>query len=475
MTVNQIYGIVNSVSSQMYGDKAVQITDVNGLISLGDSILSSEKDKDAFLNTLVDRIGRTIISQRAYSAQVSGLINDAFTFGAIMQKIYVDPIQASQSQQWGLTQGGTVDQYIIAKPTVRQKLFKTRDTWAVTITIPDFQLSSAFTSPAEMAAFIDAIFLSMRNSMEIYLEGMAEMCYANMIGERIVHTQLNNGHTVIDLLAMYNSLMQTALTTSAAMMNTEFLKFASMTINLSVKRMGKMSSIYNSEGYKRFTPQDKMRVTMLADFTSAVTSYLQSNTYHDELVALPKYTEVAYWQGIGAGQSGFDHTGTVAIRTADGYTLMQQHVICMLSDEEAIGLTYDNRRSKSAYNADGEYTNFFEKADMGYFNDLSENAVVFTVGALAVPTQSMIATTNYTYSKAAAGNVAVALTLNNGDTYSSVNVNGTALTAEQATYSAPTITVLNAYLAAQAVGTTVIFNVELASNAIMQFYITITE
>ena len=475
MTVNQIYGIVNSVAMQMYGDKAVQITDVAGLISLGDSIMSSATDKDNFLNTLVDRIGRTIISQRAYSVQVSGLINDAFTFGAIMQKIYIDPIQASQSQQWNLTQGGTVDQYIIAKPTVKQKLFKTRNTWAVTITIPDFQLSSAFTSATEMAAFIDAIFLSMRNSMEIYLEGMAEMCYANMIGERIVHTQLNNGHTVIDLLAMYNSLMQTALSTSAAMMNTEFLKFASITINLFVKRMGKMSSIYNSEGYKRFTPQDKMRVTMLADFTSAVTSYLQSNTYHDELVALPKYTEVAYWQGIGAGQSGFDNTGTVAIRTSDGYTVMQQHVICMLSDEEAIGLTYDNRRSKSAYNASGEYTNFFEKADMGYFNDLSENAVVFTVGALAVPTLSQIATTQYTYSKAAAGNIVVPLTLNGTDAYSKVNVAGTALTVAQATYEAPNLTILNAYLADQTVGSTVIFNVELTSNAIMQFYITISD
>ena len=475
MTVNQIYDIVNSVAAQLYGDKAVQITDVKGLIALGDNVLSSETDKDAFLNTLVDRIGRTIISQRAYSAQVNGLINDAFTFGAIMQKIYVDPIKASESKQWNLSQGGTVDQYIIAKPTVRQKLFKTRNTWATTITIPDFQLTSAFTNASEMAAFIDAIFLSLRNSMEIYLEGMAEMCYANMIGERIVHTQLNHGHTVIDLLAMYNSLMQTALTTSAAMMNTEFLKFASMTINLFVKRMGKMSSIYNSEGYKRFTPPERMRVTMLADFTSAVTSYLQSNTYHDELVALPKYTEVAYWQGIGAGMSGFDHTGTVAIRTSDGYTLMQQHVVCMLSDEEAIGLTYDNRRSKSAYNANGEYTNFFEKADMGYFNDLSENAVVFTVGALAVPTLSQIATTQYTFSKAAEEDITVTLTFNGDDAYSAVNVNGIALTSAQATYTAPSIKVLKTYLAEYAVGTTVIFNVKLTNNAIMQFYVTITE
>ena len=97
MTVNQVYKIVNSVASQMYDDNAPEVTNLTGLISLGNDIMSSGTDKDAFLNTLVDRIGRTIISQRAYSAGVTALINDAFTFGAIMQKIYVAPIAATES------------------------------------------------------------------------------------------------------------------------------------------------------------------------------------------------------------------------------------------------------------------------------------------------------------------------------------------------------------------------------------------
>ena len=168
MNVNQVYNIVNNVAAQMYGDTAVRVTDMQGIISLGHDVLSSDTTKDKFLNILVDRIGKTIISQRAYSADVSALINDSFTFGAILQKIYVAPIKASESKQWDLTAGSSVDQYVISKPTVEQKLFSTRNTWSITITIPDFQLSSAFTNATEMATFIDAIFLAIRNSQELY-------------------------------------------------------------------------------------------------------------------------------------------------------------------------------------------------------------------------------------------------------------------------------------------------------------------
>jgi len=388
MKVTQVYSIVNSVTAQMYGDSAVAVTDLTGLIQLGDSVLASNTSKDKFLNTLVDRIGKTIISSRSYSADVLSLMNEAFEFGAILQKIYVEPIQATASSQWNLTDGGTVDQYVIAKPTVHQKLFSDITTWQVKITIPDIQLKSAFTDATQMAVFIDAIFLAMRNSMEVQLEALVEMTYCNFIGERIVDTKLNSGHTVINLLTEYNTLFTKTLTPALAMADTEFLKFASMTINLYLERMGKMSTLFNSAGYKRFTSKENARVTMLMDFVSAVSTYLQSNTYHDELVALPNYNKVPYWQGSGE-EYGFDNTSTVHIVTTDGYTLEQSGVVCLITDIEALGLTIDNRRSKSAYNNDGEYTNFFEKADMGYFNDLSENGVVFIVAtALATPTHA---------------------------------------------------------------------------------------
>lgn len=473
MNVKQVYSIINSVSSQMYGDQAVQVTDLQGIVSLGDDVLSSDTTKDTFLNVLVDRIGKTIISQRAYSAEVNALINDAFTFGAILQKLYIAPVKASDSSQWDLESGASVDQYIISKPTVKQKLFNHRSTWEVDITIPDFQLSSAFRSAEEMAAFIDAIFLAIRNSQEVYLAGMSEMCYCNMIGEQVVNTKLNGGATVVDLLSAYNSVMGTELTTAAAMHNTDFLKYASMTINLYLKKMGKMATIFNAERFARFTPKDKCRVIMLADFTSACASYLQSNTYHDELVALPQYTEISYWQGIGQNTS-FADTSKVSVVTASGHTLLQDYVVCMMCDEESIGLTYDNRRSKSAYNSKGEYTNFFEKADMGYFNDLSENCLIFTVGKIATPTVSNVTPLQSTYSVAGGADVEIALSLGTGDTVSSVSVDGTALTVDtDYTKTNTLITVKSTYLAGKTVGSTIAFDVELESGAIMEFYITI--
>ncbi len=473
MQITQVYNTVNTVAKQMYGDSAVEVTDVQGLISLGNDVLSSQTSKDNFLDTLVDLIGRTIISQRAYSAQVNDLINDAFTFGAILQKLYVAPIAASKSGQWDLANGGTVDQYVIAKPTVKQKLFSKRDTWEVDITIPDIQLTSAFRSAEEMAAFIDAIFTAMRNSQEVYMAGMAELCWGNMIAEQVIHTELNGGATAVDLLGAYNTLMNTNLTTAQAMVSLDFLKYASMTINLFTKKMEKMATIFNAEKYARFTQKDRLRVYMLADFTTACASYLQANTYHDELVALPKYRELPYWQGLGQN-TNFDSTGTVSLITTDGYTVLQQHVIAVLCDEEAIGLTYDNRRSKSAYNSKGEYTNFFEKADIGYFNDLSENCVVFTVGKLTVPTQSSVAPLQNTYSKTAGADVEVTLSLMNSETVKAVSVNGTALTsATDYTATSTALTIKSSYLTKQT--GTIAIDVELNTNAIMEFYVTITD
>lgn len=386
MTVNQVYTIVNAVNTQMFGAGAVAVTDLTGLIQLGNTVLSSATNKDKFLDTLVDRIGKTIISSRPYSADVLSVMNDPFEFGAVMQKIYVEPIAAKASQQWDLTNGASVDQYVISKPTVRQQLFSGINSWEVDLTVPDIQLKSAFTDPMQMAALIDAMFLSMRNSMEVQLEAMLEMTYCNFIGERLVHTKVNNGHTVIDLLGNYNTAFTKTLTAALALYDKDFLKYATTQISLYLKRMGRMSVLYNSAAYKRFTTKEYMRLTVLADFSAACDSYLSADTYHNELVSLPNYNEIPFWQGSGT-TVGFDNTSTVNIKTASGYTLEQDGVVCLMADVEALGITIDNRRSKSTYNDKGEYTNYFEKADMGYFNDLSENGIVFVVSdTIVTPT-----------------------------------------------------------------------------------------
>lgn len=382
MKVIQVSNFINQIAQQAYGETAVQATDLTGLIAMGNTVLSSDTSTDAFLHTLLDRIGRVIISMRAYKADMADVVMNTFDYGCIMQKITVQPLKAVEAPQWDLTTGESVDQYIITKPNVKQKLFDGVTVWEIDITIPDYQLKTAFTSFEQMAAFIDSIFMAMSNSFEVQLERTGAMAIANFIGEKI-HAQTvattSNGLHCIHLLQKYNSEMATTLTAAAALHDLDFLKWATRQINLFVDRFKKMSVLFNTEGYARFTPREYLRTIMLADFTTAAAYYLQSDTFHNDLTALPLYKEVPYWQGSGQ-EYGFAETSLIDITTSDGNAVKQDGVVCLLSDIEAIGMTCDYRRLRtSPPNARGEYTNYFQKADIRYYNDLSENGLVFTV------------------------------------------------------------------------------------------------
>lgn len=380
MQVKQVYNFVNSISKQAYGEQAVTATDMTGLIAMGNTILSTPEATDAFLRTLIDRIGRVVIGTRAYTADTTGILMNTFDYGCIMQKITVQPMAAVAAPQWSLTGGEAVDQYIITKPDVRQKLFDGLTAWEIDVTIPDMQIKSAFTTPEALTAFIDGIFTAMENSMQIQLERTGEMAVANFIGEKI-WAQANNtgGIHCIHLLQSYNTKTGLTLTADKALRDLEFLKFATTQINLYVNRMTKMSVLFNTEKYKRFTPRDLLRVTMLSDFVTAENAYLQSDTFHRDLVSLPNYRETLYWQGSGQ-EYGYAETSKIAITTSDGHAVTQDGVVCLINDVEAIGMTIDNRRLRtSPPNGRGEYTNYFSKADIRYYNDMSENGLVFTV------------------------------------------------------------------------------------------------
>ncbi len=382
MEIKQVSGFINSIAKQAYGDTAVVATDLTGLIAMGNTVLSSATNVDAFLNTLIDRIGRVIISMRAYRGDRGDIMMNTFDYGCIMQKITVQPMDAVDAPQWDLVAGTSIDQYIITKPAVKQKLFTGLTAWEIDITIPDYQLQTAFTGYEQMAAFIDSIYMAIDNSLELQLERYSEMATANFIGEKIyAQTQAatQNGLHVIHLLQKYNSETGESLTAAQALRNADFYKYASRQINLFVNRMRRMSKLFNLESYARFTPREDLRITMLADFVTGADSYLNADTFHDELVKLPLYREIPYWQGSGQ-EYGFAETSLIDITTSDGHSVKQDGVVCLLNDIESIGMTCNNRRVRSSPpNGRGEYTNYFYKCDIQYYNDMSENGLVFTV------------------------------------------------------------------------------------------------
>ena len=377
--VEQIYTLVNETAKESMGEKAIAVKDVSSLIALGDSILSSASDTEIFLNTLVDRIARTVFSVRRYETDTEGMVRHPFEFGCIVQKIYVDMPEAKQNNSWEIGKEGYTPVFApVIKPTAKQKLFKGITTWEVDVTIPDYMLRTAFLNETSMATFIDAIFTAMDNMITLALENNANLTRASFIARKI---KGGKPCGAINLLHEYNTLTSASLTVEGAMMNAEFLAWASRAINLWVKRMSKMSVLFNEEGYKRHTPKDKIVVNLLQDFTSACDTFLGANTFHDELVKLPMYDSVAYWQG--AGESfDFNDTSAINIKIDESNTITKKGIIGIVYDYEAMGVTLNERRSTSERNNHDEYTNYYNKANIGYFNDMSENGIVFYLEAV---------------------------------------------------------------------------------------------
>ena len=65
--------------------------------------------------------------------------------------------------------------------------------------------------------------------------------------------------------------------------------------------MATFNTIYNIDGYERFTPKSEMVAVALNIFANTCQTHMQSNIYHDTLVTLPMYETIPYFQTQGTG------------------------------------------------------------------------------------------------------------------------------------------------------------------------------
>lgn len=374
-TVNQIYTIVNDSAKAALGKTAITAVDTATFLSLGNQVLSSNTNREAYYNALVDRMAQTAIAVREYEADTRAVKRNEMEWGIIYQKISFKQREAVENPSWKTaTQADPFDVEI--QTEVVQKLFSKMGTYSYEDSIPDYQLFTAFTSATAMGAFISGIYTNMHNAMAIAEDNLANLAVSTYIAGVLAKgkaTQKRN------LMKEFYSPEQLATTTiEMALKDSAFLKYASREINLVTKKIKKMSTLYNAEDIPRHTPNDKLVVEILAEFSTATASYLESDTYHKDLVALPNYEEVAYWQGAGTSND-LDDVSSINITNADisSSPVAKKGIIAFVHDYDAVASIIYRRRSGSMYNPRAERYNIFEKADKGYAIDLSENGVVF--------------------------------------------------------------------------------------------------
>lgn len=384
----QIYNIVNSLAKQSLGMSGLTATDAS-FVQVGKTVLSTADNRNAFKTALNDLIGRTVTAIRALEDPDITLHKEPIDFGMIMRKFSFTMPKAVQNPTWFNVTQSSASLQEKTDVSIRQTFFSQFATWEVPTTIPDRQLKGAFHDAESMGAFIGAYFINAKNSMKVAYENIGNTARASFIADII-----KSGNTVcaVNLLQEYYNFSSTELTPQEALQDADFLRYAGWRIKLVLKRMHKMSTTFNYLGQERHTPRDYQVVEMLTEFVSAFDNYLQSDVFHNEITSLPYYTEVAYWQGSGTAWSFTDTSSinlTVTEENASGddvtTTLTASNVVCLVRDVDAIGTTIVDKRTTSFHDPHNEITNYWDKADMGYYRDMSENGVVFYLGTVTKP------------------------------------------------------------------------------------------
>lgn len=384
MNTKQIYTIVNEVNAEAFGTDAIDVIDAQGLVSLGDAVLSSTTNTEAFLNTLIQRIGRTIISFRQYRNKLSDMVVDDFEYGAILQKIRVHLTEAETDPAYALTDGQSVDPWTINKPDVEQKLFVTRTPYMFSVTIARKQLKEAFLSESAMGAFIGAVFGQVRNSIEVSLENLGRACIANMIGEFTPATPSGGSATTLNHEVALCTLYNTArgyesgdagfVDESTCLFDEAFMRFAVQTMKTYSDNMTDMSTLYNDGEIETFTPREDQRLKVLASFERALETVVQYSAFNEEMVRLNAFSTLNFWQSAQTAD-------TVKVkRASDGAQVIKTHIVGVLFDRDALGMyKKDEDVLTTPVNAKGMYYNTFYHQLELWFNDTSENFVYFTL------------------------------------------------------------------------------------------------
>lgn len=371
MTTEQIYTLVNEVNAEAFGVNALAAVDTSSLISLGNNVLSSSTNTEAFLNTLAQRIGRTILRFRDYRNKLGDMVLNDFEYGAILQKIKVIMPQAEEDQMYDLVDGQAIDHYVVAKPQADQKLFVTRTPYQFHITIQRATLKEAFLSEDAMGSFIAVVFGEVRNALEVSLENLGRVTLATAIAEAAGTSR------TIDLVSEYNTLYNPspALDEVSAQADPDFMRYAMFRINNVVDGMQDMSVLYNNGDFETFTPKEDMRVKIISSFKRRLETVVEYAAFHDQFVRPDiDFTTINYWQ------SAQDPTYVNIVRPSDSDAVSRGNVIAIIHDRDAMGVyKIDEEVITTPINAAGAYYNTYWHEKQLRFIDLSENCVVFTL------------------------------------------------------------------------------------------------
>lgn len=408
LSFGQLSTVLTEITNQATGIKTVAPVDTGSFVAVAQMALKTGYDP---LTTAISQVlSRTIFSVRPYTRKFKGLNVSNQRYGNHVRKLLVIDKPFEDDDRFNLIDGNSIDQYRVNKPKVLQTNFYGAETYQKSLTIFKDQLDCAFSSPDEFASFIAMVMQNASDMIEQAHEETARATINNLIsgiyraetgGAPSVNlAKSNGGKRAVNLLALYNQRNATSLTVNDIFKTANFegfVKFAFSTINTIADLMTDRNTLFSSQltDYTiiRHTPKNRMKFYMYTDLVNKINSEVYSTIFNPDFLKLVDFESVNFWQSslnpssVNTKPAMLKKDGTIGVvDSAAGTSTTISNVLGVLFDEEAAGYTTVNEWSQpSPFNARGGYYNQFWHFTDRYWNDFTENAVVFYIEDVETP------------------------------------------------------------------------------------------
>lgn len=374
--------VLNEIVNQATGNKAISVIPTGSFTSVATTALGL--GIDPLLNAISQVLSRTIFSIRPYSRKFKGLYQDNMTFGNHVRKLNIADSAWDKDDRYDLKDGGSVDDQAVKIPKVLQTNFYGQNVYQRQITLFRDQLNVALQNEQEFQRFVTMIMTNASDLIEQAHETTARMTLANFIGGKVKGDTDN----VIHLVTKYNDVAGTSLTTDMVKQPENFVPFMKWVTGYiktvsdwMSERTQKFHINVTGKEISRHTPYNKQKLYMYSEELNNIDATVMSSIFNDSYLKMADHEKVGFWQNIDAPDgihvkaSYMNATGNVVSDTEGTAT---SNIFGVLFDEEAVGITtYGEWSAPSPFNARGGYSNIFWHFNDRYYNDFTENGVVF--------------------------------------------------------------------------------------------------
>lgn len=336
--------VINAIAPSL--SERIPTATAENLADIGQYILNNKSLANQFLNVLVNRIARVIITSRLYENPLAAFKRGTEKYGDIIEEIFVNIANAHEYNP----QIAENEVYKRVIPDVGAVFHRTNSQLFYKATIQEESLEKAFTSEQGMrtliAGIVDSLysganydeFVAMKN---IFAESADEMFYIKTDAPSVA-----NIHNIVTNIKSASNLM-------------EF-----------------MSNQYNAAGVMNYTPKSRQVLLIRADIDAIMDVNVLAAAFNMDKA---------------------EFMGRKVL--VDNFGAENPDVYAVLCDDEFLMVVNTLDKFTEQYNAQGLYWNYFWHVWRVFSRSPFSNCIAFTSGTIVAATSVSITNTSGTYAK----------------------------------------------------------------------------